>query len=117
MTDTLNRDELILTHRLWIAPCLRLAPQAAHELLEACTNDELQAIASVQGASKRDKLAVLKPLVSTVYERGMQMDRVVAAPTPDPEAPAAETPDPEAPAVEAAAAEQPSKPTRRTSRA
>lgn len=107
MTDTtLNRDELILAHRLWISPLLRLSPGAAHAFLESCTDTELETVASMQSvADKRTKRDTVKTIYNIVSERSMVRDPVpLAAPTPDSEAPAAE------PAVD-----EP-KPTRRTKR-
>lgn len=92
MTDTtLTHDQLVIAHRDWVGPVMRLEPQAAHEFLTACSDEELQAIAALQGLTKREKLAALKPVYSDISERNMARDPVVVAtPTPDHEAPAAE---------------------------
>lgn len=83
MTDTQStHDQLVIAHRLWVGPVLRLEPQAAHEFLTACSDEELQAIAALQGETKRDKLATLKPIYSAVHERNMT--RQPEAPAPDP---------------------------------
>ena len=69
MTTTPNRDELILTHRLWVGSALRLPTPAAQEFLSACSDDELQAIIALQGCAMRDKLAALKTIYGAVHER------------------------------------------------
>lgn len=83
MTDTqLTHDQLVIAHRNWVGPVLRLEPQAAHEFLSACDDSELAAIAALQGATKREKLATLKPIYSDIAER--TMTRQPAAPAADP---------------------------------
>lgn len=107
MTDTQpTHDQLVIAHRDWVGPVLRLEPQAAHEFLTVCSDEELQAIAALQtaGADKRTKRDAIKTIYSAVHERNMTRQ-------PEPPAPAP-TPETEAPAAEPAAHE--TKPTRRT---
>ena len=97
MTDTqLTHDQIVIAHRDWVGPVLRIEPQAAHEFLTACSDEELQTIAELQaaGADKRTKRDAVKTIYSAVHERNMVRDPIpMAAPTPDADEPAAEKTD------------------------
>lgn len=64
-----NRNQLELGQRHWVASILGIPSQAAYELLQQATEDELNRIESSQSLPRREQQEVLNSLAAAISER------------------------------------------------